>query len=222
MGFAVEVMETQLLTHLNSELVPKWPLCKRTVLFCVAFVSYLQVSTELDELPLSNRVQCENESCRGCKVFTCGQVDHGCCACCDGVHLGVDFMLGFIHFVPTPSLGCLQTERKKTMMIQINAYNTWYFDAQTRVSGVIKLTASVPSGGSTSRSSREACAAWTACMLELMVPVRACCAEVCRHKMNRMDYFFILQKIYLYVNLPKIQRNQKCNVMNKVLKDKLY
>lgn len=44
----------------------------------------------------------------------------------------------------------------------------------------LRLTASVPSGGRLSQSSREAWAACTACMLELMVPVSACWAEVCR------------------------------------------
>lgn len=47
--------------------------------------------------------------------------------------------------------------------------------------GEFNLTASVPRGGRVSKSSREAWAAWTACILELMVPVRACWAEVCGH-----------------------------------------
>lgn len=42
-----------------------------------------------------------------------------------------------------------------------------------------KPTASVPNGGKVSKSSRAAWAAWTACILELIVPVRACWAEVC-------------------------------------------
>ncbi len=42
------------------------------------------------------------------------------------------------------------------------------------------LTASVPSGGRVSNSSKEAWTACTACMLELMVPVKACWADVCK------------------------------------------
>ncbi|TNN53121.1 hypothetical protein EYF80_036703 [Liparis tanakae] len=42
----------------------------------------------------------------------------------------------------------------------------------------VRLTASVPSGGSVSKSSSEAWAACTACMLQLMVPVSACWAEL--------------------------------------------
>lgn len=47
------------------------------------------------------------------------------------------------------------------------------------------LTASVPSGGRASNSSSEACTAWTACMLELMVPVKACWADVCNRNRKR-------------------------------------
>lgn len=48
------------------------------------------------------------------------------------------------------------------------------------------LTASVPSGGRASSSSREAWTACTACMLELMVPVKACWADVCnRYREHR-------------------------------------
>lgn len=42
------------------------------------------------------------------------------------------------------------------------------------------LTASCPRGGRVSKSSREAWAAFTAFILEFIVPVRACWAEVCR------------------------------------------
>lgn len=48
----------------------------------------------------------------------------------------------------------------------------------------LQLTASVPRGGRLSQSSREAWAACTACMLELMVPVSACWAEVCRNRQH--------------------------------------
>lgn len=47
------------------------------------------------------------------------------------------------------------------------------------------LTASCPRGGKVSKSSSVAWAACTACMLELMVPVRACWAEVCNTETDR-------------------------------------
>lgn len=43
------------------------------------------------------------------------------------------------------------------------------------------VTMSCPSGGRLSTSPRSTWACCTACMLVLMVPIRACCAELCDH-----------------------------------------
>lgn len=52
----------------------------------------------------------------GCRAYTCSKVDHGCCSCCDGIHLRVDFVFGFIHLVFAPSLGCLKLNGKMMMI----------------------------------------------------------------------------------------------------------
>ena len=104
---------------------------------------------------------------------TCGEVDHGGGACCDGVHLGVDLVFGLVHLVFAPGLGRLRQGQRKSP--PVTEMQNEPVDAQNNASAHgIKLTASVPSGGRVSKSSREAWAAWTACILELMVPVRAC------------------------------------------------
>lgn len=106
---------------------------------------------------------------------TCSQVDHGCCACCDSIHLRMDFMFGLVHLVFAPGFGCLeQSEKEKNDLL-----STTISILMENPTLSVMLTASVPRGGRESKSSREAWAAWTACMLELMVPVRACCADVC-------------------------------------------
>lgn len=116
---------------------------------------------------------------------TCSEVDHGCGACCNGIHLGMDLMFGLIHLVFAPGLGCLEQRNENPLVTKICSVLTSYQHSNhstwTVNKGKLNLTASVPSGGRVSKSSREAWAAWTACILELMVPVRACCAEVCGH-----------------------------------------
>lgn len=47
-------------------------------------------------------------------IFTCSEVDHGCGACCDGVHLRMDLMFGLVHLVFPPGLGCLEQRKKKS------------------------------------------------------------------------------------------------------------
>lgn len=114
---------------------------------------------------------------------TCCEVDHGCGSCCDGIHLRMDLMLGLVHLVFTPGLRSLEKMNKDDHWWQKPTTNA-QCSFRVHLDPIYRrfyLTASVPRGGSVSKSSREACAAWTACMLELMVPVRACCAEVCGH-----------------------------------------
>lgn len=122
---------------------------------------------------------------RCCSDSTCSEVDHRGGACCDGIHLGMDLMFGLIHLVFAPGLGCLKQRKKKIKHAEWSAWYFYHISSQINPLGIsvqeFNLTASVPSGGRVSKSSREAWAAWTACILELMVPVRACCAEVCGH-----------------------------------------
>lgn len=101
-------------------------------------------------------------------------------------------------------------EAEKTMTIQI-CFALLKCDVVMLGIGYQKLTASVPSGGRASRSSREACAAWTACMLELMVPVRACCAEVWRHGMIYYNTSFLDWKKILWTQFKKEKNELKMN-----------
>lgn len=73
---------------------------------------------------------------------------------------------------------CKQKGSMSALSIFGNSFPTPYLKGPGPVQPI--LTASWPRGGRVSKSSRVAWAACTACMLELMVPVSACWAEVCK------------------------------------------
>lgn len=59
--------------------------------------------------------------------LTCSEVDHGRCSSGDSIHLRVDFMFGFIHFVLDPNSGCLRVQKEKKELLAFITVGDFHF-----------------------------------------------------------------------------------------------
>lgn len=68
-----------------------------------------------------------------------------------------------------------------------------------------------------SKSSREAWAACTACMLELMVPVKACWADVCGDKRSSLlqwFWFWLEKRLLQAAAQPHVSRGESLGMIS--------